>query len=410
MTTRMTMPKLIVSLVLIALAAPGFAGLIGTDQEKEIGKSISDQLEGEYGLQKQGQMVDRVRRIGEPLGLLAKQDRAKIDYKYNVLEDPMVNAVACPGGWIYAFKGLMKTMAADEELAAVMAHESAHVSERHGIQALERALGWTALLSIATGGNEDVTGIGLGLIMNGYSRKQESEADQVGQIYLFRAGYDVRAMARMLEKLHASSEGGSVPNFLRSHPSGPDRIRAAKRRETEILLALGSERPADNPPHIAVVYLRDPGEGSERSDLGKRLAEDVMAMLNNSAQVRVDFAGVKTSDPNDEIQDLTDIIGAQSVDSAVGLRFSDEPIQEKGSRRDARTTVKIDVAMTVVSALPIEDPVVSEIESKAVEKGSRETKKLTKAIDDQMNKIAQEVSITLMRPPAPDVKTATVES
>lgn len=339
-------------------------------------------------------MVKRVRGLGEPIGELAKLDRPQIDYTYNVLDSKETNAVACPGGWIYAFKGLVRAMPEDEELAAVLAHESAHVSERHGMQALERALGWSLLLGLA-GGDSDLGGAVLGLIMNGYSRKQEAEADKVGQIYLFKAGYDIGAMARMLRTLHGdkAESGEGFEKYLSTHPSGVDRIRAAEERELDILLELGHLQPVEDMPRLAVVYQRD-DEDAETSELGEQLATMVMDTLNATGRYRVDFAGLKTSDPDERVADLLDIADDKGTDGAVGLVFTEPPKVTEGGK----TVVRLSLDMTLIAAGEPDPVLVHSIATAGEARKANASRMIATSVQTQSQQAARAVARTLLDP------------
>ncbi len=167
-------------------------------------------------------------------------ERPEVDYKFYLLDDPMVNAFALPGGYIYVTRGLVAQANSEAELAAVLGHEIGHVTGRHSAERYSRgvvtSLG-TMVLSAAldNASASQALGVGSNLFMKSYSRTQEHEADTLGIRYLARSGYNPRAMAAFLTALEAQTElerriagqggSGQVPNWFSTHPVTGDRIQ-----------------------------------------------------------------------------------------------------------------------------------------------------------------------------------------
>jgi predicted Zn-dependent protease len=163
-------------------------------------------------------------------------------FTFTVLDSPVVNAFALPGGYVYVTRGLVALAANEAELAGVLAHEIGHVTARHTAQrvttGLFASLG-AAVLGAATGNQvvADLAQVGAAAYVQGFSRDQELEADTLGVRYLVRAGYDPRAMASFLRslELHGSFEAelagreGREPeaDLFSSHPRTVQRIALA---------------------------------------------------------------------------------------------------------------------------------------------------------------------------------------
>lgn len=336
----------------LVLCARLDAGLIGTDQEKAIGRQVASQLERDYGLVQRETIVEMVRTVGAKVSVFAKKDRPKIDYEFNVLANKQINALACPGGYVYVFRGLVKRMPEEELLAAVLAHECAHVSQRHSMETIERSLGFSLLLRVLTGKESDLVNAALGVLMRGYSRDQEAEADRIGHIYLYKAGYDVGAMTRMLQRLDELTEdGGGMPNFLRTHPSGEARIEAAERREAEIMLDFGNLRPAPAPPQLSITYHPGSNEDDKTRELGEAVARELASRLTACAQVRATyFVTEACSTDVERFATLTRLASNQGVDRAVGLWFTTPPLVQEGARPDAKMRIRLSVTMATALA------------------------------------------------------------
>ena len=215
-------------------------------------------------------------------------------FTFTLLDSDVVNAFALPGGYVYVTRGLLALANDEAELAGVLGHEVGHVTARHSAQRYDRAqlgqgLGIAAqlaglLLGGYLGGAEgarvggDVLGqagaLGAAAWVQGYSREQEFEADQLGIRYLGAAGYDPRAMASFLATLEADDayrrrtrggggdEAGFLGDWFRSHPRTPERVaRAAAATSAELPNARATDRDALMRQIDGMVYGPDPAQG-----------------------------------------------------------------------------------------------------------------------------------------------------
>jgi predicted Zn-dependent protease len=171
-------------------------------------------------------------------------------FTFTLLDTDQVNAFALPGGYVYVTRGLVALANSEAELAGVIAHEIGHVTARHTANRVTTGvfagLG-AAVLGAVTGSQAiaQVANLGAQAYVQGYSRDQEFEADQLGVRYLARAGYDPKAMASFLGSLQGDSQlaakiagrEGTEPeaSLFSSHPRTPDRIqRAAASAEASV--------------------------------------------------------------------------------------------------------------------------------------------------------------------------------
>lgn len=149
-------------------------------------------------------------------------------FRFAVIDAPEINAFALPGGYITVHMGLLEAAETGEEIAAVLAHEMHHVTERHGLRRIARQLGAFAALGIVFGAVDlgALTGVAVQLMGNAYDRDQETEADTLGHALLVDARIDPIGMVRFFERL--ADEGPSVPALLSTHPGSEDRARLAE--------------------------------------------------------------------------------------------------------------------------------------------------------------------------------------
>jgi len=198
---------------------------------------------------------DWLQTMGTRLG--SNSDQPRQPYTFFVMKDRQINAFATLGGYIGVNAGLVLTAEREDEVAAVLSHEIAHVTQQHVLRGVERAqrdqipilLGMLAAVVAAQASNSTSSGnatmaaisSGMGLMQQrqiNYTRSNESEADRLGIRTLSRSGYDVDAMAGFFERMASAmrgNEGGySVPEFLRTHPVNITRISEAKARADQM--------------------------------------------------------------------------------------------------------------------------------------------------------------------------------
>ena len=176
----------------------------------------------------------RIHRIGKRIAGAVGRDLPDAQWEFVVFESDQLNAFALPGGKVGFYTGLIKLAGgSDDEIAAVMGHEVAHVSSRHGAerqsQAALIALGGVALgASTQKDENQEyyllAYGVGSTLGALAYSREHETEADIIGLGFAARAGYDPRAAASFWRKMAAKENGARPPKWLSTHPPSSERI------------------------------------------------------------------------------------------------------------------------------------------------------------------------------------------
>ena len=221
-----------------APAAHAQFGKISEQQEIDAGRQASAQAQKEYGraLSASDPRQQRVTRIG---ALLARQaSRRNIPFSYTVLQnDKVLNAFAAPGGPIFVTTKLISTTANDAELAFVLGHETGHIEHRDVVNSVEKqqkvGLGVGILGAILGGGGGNsgnligaITNVGYTFWQKGYSRGQESNADDYGVHAMARLGFDPRAAASMLGKLGGA--GGGIGKYLSDHPTSDSRVKAVE--------------------------------------------------------------------------------------------------------------------------------------------------------------------------------------
>ncbi len=221
---------------MLVLAAPARAGLISESQEVTIGQQAASEIEAEYPLYNEIGMNERLNRIA---GQLLTRAERPLAWRFRILDIEELNAMALPGGIIYATRGLLQTMP-DGQAAFVLAHEIQHVERRHSVRQLEaelyRQIGLAAAIQLLSGGRlsegaSNTIALANMVVANRYTQDMEREADLEGIRMMARAGLDPQGAVDSLRTLQKHSEG-SLPGFVNAligtHPLTEDRIRVAE--------------------------------------------------------------------------------------------------------------------------------------------------------------------------------------
>ncbi len=180
------------------------------------------------------------RAIAKVVGkLVSVSDDPETQYRITILNSPAVNAFALPGGYLYVTRGLLALANDTSELAAVLAHEMAHVTANHAMKRKRRADEAELVGQVMTSVGRDQASIDAAiketqLDFARFSQSQELQADDIGVRTLAAAGYDPYAAARFLQTMGAfaryqslGGNGGGAPDFLASHPNTPARVKRA---------------------------------------------------------------------------------------------------------------------------------------------------------------------------------------
>jgi beta-barrel assembly-enhancing protease len=218
--------------------------LISPIQEKELGESFFRNLHTQTDINQDVEIQQYIQNIGRQLA--AHSDTPSAPFHFFVVMDPNINAFAGPGGYIGVNSGLILLTEAESELASVMSHEIAHVTQRHLYRQIEAAskmsiptvaatlaailigtqsprMGQAALMAIQAGSIQ---------FQIDFTRDHEKEADRVGMQTLAESSFDPRSMPTFFERLQQSTRyyGKGVPEFLRTHPVSESRIADTRGR------------------------------------------------------------------------------------------------------------------------------------------------------------------------------------
>ena len=205
------------------------------EQEIALGYKSAPQMAAQMGGLSQNEKAKAlVKQLGEKL--VAQSFAAKSPYKFSfhVLADPKtINAFALPGGPIFVTEGLLRLLKTEAELAGVLGHEIGHVIGRHSSERLAKQQLTQGLLGALVIGSGDFSTAQIGqmvgsMINMSYGREDELESDAFGIRIMAEAGYDPRAMIRVMEVLANASGGSRQPEFFSTHPAPENRTARIK--------------------------------------------------------------------------------------------------------------------------------------------------------------------------------------
>jgi predicted Zn-dependent protease len=211
--------------------------LVSEGQEVEMGKGAAEEVAQTIGLYDNAATQSYVERLGKSLA--AQSERPELPWTFRVVDDPVVNAFALPGGFIFITRGLMAHMNSEAQLVSVLGHEIGHVTAKHSVQQISRAQAAQVLLiggmlaSDTVAALGDVGLAGLSVLFLKYGRDAERQADDLGFKYSVNQGYDVRSMPGVFATLKRVSESAGaerLPNWLSTHPSPDERIERIQQK------------------------------------------------------------------------------------------------------------------------------------------------------------------------------------
>jgi predicted Zn-dependent protease len=214
--------------------------LLSPADEVAMGQQTDPQVIRTFGQYEDADLARYVTALGKKLGALSHQPN--LAYSIKVLDSPVVNAFAVPGGYVYLTRGILAYLNDEAELAGVVAHEIGHIAARHSAQQYSRAqvaqlgLGLGTMVSKTFRKYASIAQFGVGMLFLSFSRDDERQADTLGVEYSSKAGYDANHMANLfvsLERLNPGEAQGGLPGWFSTHPNPPDRIAAVKRDTQE---------------------------------------------------------------------------------------------------------------------------------------------------------------------------------
>jgi len=269
-------PRLVLATCLVSLGAcavnPATGGrmfsLVSEGQEIEMGQQAMAEVDATMGLYDDPELQAYVDSVGQALAGVA--ERPELPWTFKIVDDPVINAFALPGGPVYLARGIMAHFNSEAEMASVLGHEIGHITARHSVEQITRAqlmqIGLVASTVLVPELRPfgDALGGGLGMLFLKFGRDDESQSDELGFRYMMRLGYDPQGavdMFRILERQRDTS-GGSIPEWQSTHPDPGNRVLAAEQRVASSQVDGGIVRRDEYLRRIeGIMFGNDPDQG-----------------------------------------------------------------------------------------------------------------------------------------------------
>lgn len=215
-------------------SSPSDFNLFSPTDDLELGKKIDAEItanNNEYPILNNQQATAYLQNMVNTI-LNSPEIKYKntFEYKVKIINTNTINAFAVPGGYVYVYKGLIKFLDNEATMAAVLAHEIAHIERRHATKRMTKQYGVSILLSLVLGSNPSVleeiaTNILTGLALLKNSRDDEYEADEYSFKYLLSTSWYPGAAKLFFDKIGANEQGGKLEELLSTHPLPQERIK-----------------------------------------------------------------------------------------------------------------------------------------------------------------------------------------
>ena len=344
---------IILMLAALSLGVPGCTtnlatgekhlSLISESQEISMGKEYDASVQSSIGVYDDAELQRYIQELGARIA--QKTERPNLPWTFRVADDPVVNAFAIPGGYVYVTRGLLAHMNNEAQLAGVVAHEIGHITARHSVNNLSNQM--LAQLGLGLGmilAPEEMQKYGqlanaaVSILFLKFSRDDETQADNLGVRYMVRIDQDPRQLIdvmNVLERVSEASGAGRIPEWLSTHPSPPNRARdITEQIDTMQVKPVASKM--DEAAYInrlnGLTFGENPREGYFKGN----------AFYHPDLKFRIDFPqGWKTanqkqavigqSEAEDAVLQLT-VANTKSADSASMAFFSQQGVSA-GSRQ-----------------------------------------------------------------------------
>ena len=213
--------------------------LFSDQDEIQMGKQGHDAVLMQFGEYDNPSLQRYIDQVGQKIAQVCH--RKDLPHHYMVVDSAVLNAFALPGGYVYINRGLLAHLNNEAQLASILGHETGHIAGRHGVKKYQKAMGAQLILlgaAVATESQGLAVGTNLLLtaILQGYSRKDERQADELGTSYMYKAGYNPLEMPKfftILERME-KRDPNLIEQLFASHPPTPDRVEKTTAHAQEL--------------------------------------------------------------------------------------------------------------------------------------------------------------------------------
>jgi predicted Zn-dependent protease len=317
--------------------------LMSKEQEIAMGQQSDPEIKSFFGIYNDDKLQRFINEKGQQMAGVSH--RKDLKYEFKVVDSPVVNAFAVPGGYVYFTRGIMAHFNNEAEFAGVLGHEIGHITARHSAKQYSNAqlaqIGLVAgsVISPEFAQMADMASTGVQLLFLKFGRDAESQSDKLGVEYSTKIGYDAQEMAGFFKTLDRMREGGEeVPTFLSTHPDPADREqKVAKEAEAWKRKTNAADLKVNRDSYLrmidGIVYGEDPKQGFVENnvfyhpDLKFQFPVPTQWQLQNTPQQ------VQMGEPNGRALMMMTLAQGNSLESAAQALLQQYKLSHVESRK-----------------------------------------------------------------------------
>ena len=317
--------------------------LMSVNQEKALGASYDPQVVSQFGVYADDKLQSFINEKGKEMAAISH--RPELDFKFRVVDSPVVNAFAVPGGYVYFTRGIMAHFNNEAEFAGVLGHEIGHVTARHSAKQYSQQM--LAQLGFVVGmiaseefrQYSDLASAGLQLMFMKFSRSHETQSDKLGVEYSTQVGYDAHEMANFFNTIKRIQvqAGVSVPNMLSTHPDPGDRYNRVHQLAAKAQAAKGKTNLTVNRDSYlkmidGIIYGEDPKQGFVENGYFYHPEMKFQFPVPNNWQVVNTPAQVQMAPPDGKALIILTLSGEKTLAAAEQAAVQADQLQVISSR------------------------------------------------------------------------------
>ena len=315
--------------------------LVGESQEIALGLEGAKAAAAQMGIYPDSTVQRYVASLGQQVAKVG--ERPGLPWSFTVVDDPIVNAFALPGGPIFVSRGILTYMNSEAQLVSVLGHEVGHVTAKHSVNQMSKQQLLGGLLTVGMivrpelqqyGG---VASQGLGLLFLKYGRDDETQADDLGFRYMTRVGYDPHEMAEMFKTLERVSGGGSrgTPEWLSTHPDPGNRVARTGERITAAGPTIAAAKRIERNTFVrrldGMVFGDDPRQGYFEQGVFLHPTLKFRFAYPNGWKTQNSASAVIGASAQGDAQIALELAGSASPQQALGQFLGQQGIQAGGT-------------------------------------------------------------------------------
>jgi predicted Zn-dependent protease len=301
--------------------------LMSKEQEIAMGQQSDPEIKAFMGLYEDPKLQQFISEKGQKMAAISH--RKDLKYEFKVVDSPVVNAFAVPGGYVYFTRGIMAHFNNEAEFVGVLGHEIGHITARHSAKQYSNAqlaqIGLVAgsVISPAFAQYAEIASQGVQLLFLKFGRDAESQSDKLGVEYSTKIGYDAEEMAGFFNTLDRLSDGGQeVPTFLSTHPDPADRERkVAKEAENWQKKVNAADLKVNRDSYLrmidGIVYGDDPKQGFAENNVFYHPELKFQFPIPSQWQLQNTPQAVQMAEPNGKAMMMMTLAQGNDLESAA---------------------------------------------------------------------------------------------